>query len=203
VSHSSSLLYLSLMKDRLNKIRPYFRLLSTFVFILCIYLILEISGFRSQLTVENIRPLFEDNFILGSLLFIGAFTLGNLAQVPGWIFLSASVFALGKVNGYLITTTAALVSACISFYLVRFIGQDGLRKITHPIALKLFKKLDQSPLKINIILRILFQTLPPLNYSLALSGVKFKHYFLGALIGLPLPILIMTLLIDQLLKVTT
>jgi uncharacterized membrane protein YdjX (TVP38/TMEM64 family) len=99
------------MKDRLNKIRPYFRLLSTFVFILCIYLNLEISGFRSQLTIEIIRLIFEDNFILGSLLFIDAFTLGNLAQLPGCLFLVASVFALGKVNGYLVTTAASLVSS--------------------------------------------------------------------------------------------
>ena len=33
-----------------------------------------------------------------------------------------------------------------------------------------------------------FQTAPPLNYALALSGVRLRDYLVGTLIGLPLPI---------------
>ncbi|MFT6070387.1 MAG: putative membrane protein YdjX (TVP38/TMEM64 family) [Bacteriovoracaceae bacterium] len=123
-----------------------------------------------------------------------------MAGVPGGVFLGAAVYALGKTNGYLVTLTAGLISVSVSFFIVRLIGQDGLRKFEHPFALKLLSKLDDNPLKINITLRFLFQTLPPLNYTLALSGVKFKDYFMGALIGLPIPILIITLLIDQLIR---
>lgn len=39
-------------------------------------------------------------------------------------------------------------------------------------------------------LRLLFQTVPALNYALALSGIRFADYFLGTLLGLPLPILL-------------
>jgi len=43
---------------------------------------------------------------------------------------------------------------------------------------------------------MLLQTLPALNDALALSGVKFRHYLLGTLIGLPLPILLYTVFVD-------
>lgn len=46
------------------------------------------------------------------------------------------------------------------------------------------------------LLRMLLQTLPALNDALALSGVKFRHYLLGTLIGLPLPILLYTVFVD-------
>jgi uncharacterized membrane protein YdjX (TVP38/TMEM64 family) len=49
-----------------------------------------------------------------------------------------------------------------------------------------------------VILRTVFQTLPTLNYALALSGMRLRDYFLGTLIGLPLPIAVYCLFFDYL-----
>ena len=45
---------------------------------------------------------------------------------------------------------------------------------------------------------MLFQTLPALNYALAMSGVKFRDYLIGTLLGLPLPIFLYCLFFDYL-----
>jgi uncharacterized membrane protein YdjX (TVP38/TMEM64 family) len=45
---------------------------------------------------------------------------------------------------------------------------------------------------------MLFQTLPALNYALALSGVRFRTYAAGTLLGLPLPIMAYCLFFDYL-----
>ena len=37
---------------------------------------------------------------------------------------------------------------------------------------------------------MVFQTVPPLNYALALARLMFHHYILGTLLGLQLPIFI-------------
>ncbi|MNW10228.1 hypothetical protein D3C71_2074000 [compost metagenome] len=50
-------------------------------------------------------------------------------------------------------------------------------------------------------LRVLFQTVPALNYALSLSGVRFRHYLIGTLLGLPLPIALYCLFFDYLGKV--
>ena len=42
---------------------------------------------------------------------------------------------------------------------------------------------------------MLLQTLPALNDALAPSGMKSRHYLLGTLIGLPLPILLYTVFV--------
>lgn len=52
------------------------------------------------------------------------------------------------------------------------------------------------------VLRLVFQTAPALNYTLALSGISFREYMIGSLIGLPLPIFIYILFFDQLLALS-
>ncbi len=188
------------MNSLIYRFKPYLRLVSCLLFFIILTLTLELSGLRSEFTISKIQLLFEKNILMASLIFISAFTIGSMSGVPGGVFLAAAVYGLGTTKGYFLTLTAAFISISISFFVVRLIGQDGLRKFEHPFALKLLNKLDEEPLKINIVLRFLFQTLPPLNYTLALSGVKFKDYFLGALIGLPIPILIIALLIDKIIS---
>ena len=53
---------------------------------------------------------------------------------------------------------------------------------------RLLAGLDAHPVKSVALLRVLLQTLPALNYTLALSGLKFRNYLIGTLIGLPLAI---------------
>ena len=51
------------------------------------------------------------------------------------------------------------------------------------------------------VLRMLFQTMPALNYTLALSGVRLRHYMIGTLLGLPLPLLVYCLFFDRIARV--
>ena len=48
-----------------------------------------------------------------------------------------------------------------------------------------------------VFVRMLFQTLPALNYTLAMSGVRFRTYLAGTLLGLPLPIAAYCLFFDE------
>jgi uncharacterized membrane protein YdjX (TVP38/TMEM64 family) len=48
------------------------------------------------------------------------------------------------------------------------------------------------------LLRTLFQTAPALNYALAMSGIEFRRYLAGTLIGLPLPIALYCIFFDVL-----
>ena len=59
-------------------------------------------------------------------------------------------------------------------------------------------RLDAQPIRSVVLLRVLFQTVPALNYALALSGIRFRQYLTGTLLGLPLPILLYCLFFDYL-----
>jgi uncharacterized membrane protein YdjX (TVP38/TMEM64 family) len=162
-------------------------------FLLVLWAGFRLSGLDSQFSAQFLHERFEAHKLEGLLLFTGLFALGNLVQIPGWIFLASAVAALGPFWGGMATYVAACVTCSSTFWIIRAVGADALREFKGRWSARLFAQLDAHPLRSVVALRLLFQTIPALNYALALSGVRFRHYLLGTLLGLPLPILLYTL----------
>lgn len=179
---------------------PYKRLLAVLLFLGLLLAVFEFSGLRDHFSLEFLRQRILDHRIGGLFIFVLVFALGNLIQIPGWVFLAAAVLALGRSWGGLATYIAASISCAVSFSIIRFIGGDALRQLDNRIATRLLGQLDARPVTSILLLRVLFQTLPALNYALALSGVRFRAYLLGTLLGLPLPIAVYCLFFDYLAK---
>ncbi len=167
---------------------PKKKLLYIVAFFVALYLMMEISGLRSQIAPGAIKEIFLRHTVLGLFFFCLAYSVGNLVYIPGWIFLVGAVLALGKEWGGMASFLAALCSASISFFLIRSVGGTALRSLNNKWADRVFSHLDQRPILSVAILRLLFQTLPAINYALALTDLRFRHYMIGTLIGLPLPI---------------
>ena len=167
---------------------PKKKLLFVTAFFVGLYLLVEMTGLRSQLSPDAIRALFVEHTLVGLVFFCVAFSVGNLLYVPGWVFLIGAVFALGKEWGGVATFIAGLCSSTVSFYIIRHLGGTALRSLNHPWANKIFAHLDERPILSVTFLRLLFQTLPALTYALALADIRFRHYFLGTALGLPIPI---------------
>lgn len=178
--------------------RPWRRLLVVGLFIGLLFAVFELSGLRGHLSLDYLHRQIEANRLLGLVLFALLFSLGNLIQVPGWIFLAAAVLALGKLWGGVATYVAASLSCVCTFLIIRLLGGDALRQLDHPLAIRILARLDGQPVLAVALLRVLFQTLPALNYALALSGVRFRNYLAGTMIGLPVPIAIYCLVFDSL-----
>nr|WP_298147709.1 VTT domain-containing protein [uncultured Pseudomonas sp.] len=174
------------------------RLLLVVAFLLGLFALFEALGIRAQFNLAALQALILMHPVLGLLLFTLLFALGNLIQIPGWVFLAAAVLALGRVYGGIATYVAACVSCLFTYFTIRLIGGDALRELDNPLAKRLLAGLDRHPLWSIVALRMLFQTVPALNYALALSGVRFRHYLLGTLLGLPLPIALYCLFFDYL-----
>lgn len=177
---------------------PWRELVLVAVFVAAIAIALRASGLQEEFTLRRLHEQFAAHMLQGSLVFIALFVLGNIAHVPGLVFLSAAVLALGAVWGAALTYVAAIVSCAVTFAIVRLMGRDALRRLRGRLVHRLFHRLDSRPVTSIAALRLLMQTLPTLNYALAMSGVRFRHYMLGTLLGLPLPILLLTLFLDQL-----
>lgn len=174
----------------------YQRLFAVALFAIALLGVLHVTGVRAHFDLNQLHQHFVDNMATGLLIYIALFALGNLAHVPGWIFLAAAVLAMGQVWGALVTYLAASISCVITFVLIRHMGGDALRGLGGKRVAWLFSQMDAHPIRSVALLRMLLQTLPALNYALALSGVKFRHYLLGTLIGLPIPILLYTVFVD-------
>ena len=103
--------------------------------------------------------------------------------------------------GGVVTYIAASVSCIVTFFTIRLLGGDALRQLDSKVAACLLSRLDAHPVASVMLLRVLFQKVPVLNYTLAVSGVRFSAYLTGTLLGLPLPIAAYCVFFDYLAKV--
>ena len=172
------------------------KLILSIAIVIMLFFLGKFSGLEDLFSLEALKVLITSNPVYSYPLFILFFCIGNILQIPGWIFLAAAIYTLGIFNGYLLTLAAALTSVVFGYYFIKFFGGSAIRRLDSNFVNKLLSKLDKYPIRTNILLRTCFQTAPQLNYSLALSGAKFKPYFFGACLGLPIPIYIYTLFID-------
>ena len=172
------------------------RLLGVLAFLTLLWIGFRLLGLDAHFETEAIRQQLSMHPVGGVLLFVALFALGNLLQLPDWVFLAAAVFALGPLWGGAMTYLAAVTSCAITFAVIRAIGSNALREFRHPWAVHLLQRLDASPVRSVAAVRLIFQTLPALNVALALSGVGFRSYLAGTLLGLPLPILVYCLFFE-------
>ncbi|HTN48221.1 MAG TPA: VTT domain-containing protein [Burkholderiaceae bacterium] len=178
--------------------RRYARLIAVAAFIFALWALSHFTQMQAHFTPQFVHDSFEAHPVIGVLIFVASFSIGNLIQVPGWVFLVAAVLTLGEWWGGALTYLAASVSCVVTFVLIRLIGGNALRTFEGRFARQLFARLDAHPIQSIGLLRVLFQTVPALNYALALSGVRFRSYLVGTLVGLPLPIAVYCVFLETL-----
>ena len=174
----------------LKVMRRHQRLLAVVAFIAVLALVFTLSGLRGHMNLAYVREQLQGHPVQGFLTFALLFVLGNLVQIPGWLFLAAAVLTLGQGWGWLVTYVAACISCAVTFVLIRWLGGDALRALPSRWVLKVLEQLDRRPVRSVLLARILFQTLPALNYALAMSGIRLRSYLLGTALGLILPLLV-------------
>jgi uncharacterized membrane protein YdjX (TVP38/TMEM64 family) len=179
-------------------VRRFQRLIAVVVFLVVLLLIFEFSGLRGNFNLAFMRGVIEQHRVGGLLLFTLLFSLGNLIQIPGWVFLAAAVLTLGRLWGGLVTYAAAVASCALTFLTIRALGGDALRQFRNRMAVRILAELDAHPIRSVALLRLLFQTAPALNYALSMSGIRFVGYLTGTLLGLPIPIALYCIFFDDL-----
>lgn len=176
----------------------YRRLIGVVLFLGMLLAVFEFSGLRGHFNLPYMRQVIEQHQVGGLLLFVLLFSLGNLIQIPGWVFLAAAVLTLGQMWGAVVTYIAAVVSCVLTFLTIRAVGGDALRQFKNRFAVRILTQLDARPVGSVVLLRLLFQTAPALNYALSMSGIRLRSYLTGTLLGLPVPIALYCIFFEEL-----
>lgn len=155
----------------------------------------RLPGTAEFMTRENIQGTMESLGALGVGFFLLVFVAGELLYIPGLLFVFVAVFVYGPVSGGVIAYVASVISVTVSFLIVRGVGGKALAELPFKFARKIMAGLDRRPVVTVIVLRILLVLSPPLNYTLALSSIRFRDYLVGSAIGLFFPVAGFTVLI--------
>src|SRR6202049_5370012 len=127
-------------------VRRYIRLLVCCVCLAVLLTVFEVSGLRDHFNLTFMRQVILQHQIGGLMLFLLLFSLGNLIQIPGWVFLAAAVLTLGRVGGGVVTYVAAVTSCAFTFVTIRALGGDALRLLKNRVAVRILRELDAHPL---------------------------------------------------------
>jgi uncharacterized membrane protein YdjX (TVP38/TMEM64 family) len=159
------------------------------VFLIGVYAIGRATGFTDELTVGGIRESMRVAGVGGFAVFVGVFCVGQLLYIPGFVFVMVSGLAYGPVWGSVASVIAATISVAVSFVIVRTIGGQPLKNlnIKRPFLQKPLDHLKERPIRSMIVIRVFLWAIPPVNYTLAMSGVTFRDYMIAAIIGMTPP----------------
>lgn len=171
-----------------KKKKPWVRLVVLALVLVALFGVGRATGLTEHLSRAEIRGLMERLGVAGFFVFLALFALGELVHVPGIVFVLAALLAYGRLLGGVAAYVGALVSVSIAFVFVRRVGGQSLATVEHPRIRKVLARLDAHPVATVAVLRLFLFLTPALNYVLAMTNVKYRHYLAGSALGLAVPI---------------
>jgi uncharacterized membrane protein YdjX (TVP38/TMEM64 family) len=141
-------------------------------------------------TKEDLRALVLGAGPWGLLIFTSLYCFGIFIYIPGVVFIAGAVLVYGYWLGILIGFVGGLIAISTAFIISRKVGGEPLVKVRSPKLRFLLSRLHQKPVLIMAVLRVFMQTSPALNTILALSGVRYRDYFAGAVVGMWVPVIV-------------
>jgi len=163
-----------------------------------IYLAADALDVFAYLDPEALAARIRDSGPLGVLVFVAAFCVGELVQVPGTVFFAVAVGVWGLPTGVLVAVVAAIVACTFAFAAVRVTGRWILQGRSLEALRRYVPYIESAPLRTTILLRLVMGASPPINWALALSAIGWRDFLLGTTIGMTPNVAIYVWLLDQL-----
>jgi uncharacterized membrane protein YdjX (TVP38/TMEM64 family) len=123
--------------------------------------------------------------IWAPLLFVLLHGTISVTPIPRTVFTVAAGVLFGSITGVLLAIAGTALAAGAAFWLARFVGAGFMQRYAHrPAVVWVRGRLDRSGLLAMVSLRLI-PAVPffLMNYSSALSGVRFAPYLFGTVLG--------------------
>ena len=154
------------------------------VILLGFYLLASYTGFLEELTVENVRETVSEAGLWGVFVYLVAYTLGLMIQIPGLVFVAAAIMVFGKFWGALLGFVGTVIAISINFVFIRSVGGRALDLIPGKFMKRVLDRLETNPIKTTVALRLIFWLAPPVTGALALSSIRYRDFIIGSALGM-------------------
>jgi uncharacterized membrane protein YdjX (TVP38/TMEM64 family) len=148
------------------------------------YTTYDLTGLFS---LDRITALVNSLGALGPMAFIGLCIAGVFLHMPEFVLIAVGGVLFGGVKGCIYGWIGALAGSTSTFLCVRYCMRDTVQKTLDGK----FKRLDaldsrlaEQGFQTVLMLRLVLFMAPPLNWLIALTRVKFSHYFAASAIGI-------------------
>ncbi len=173
-----------------QKKNPARLLITVALVILGFFLMLRFTSLGDYFTLTSIRNTVSTMGVWGMALFLALNIVGAILHVPGALFVVAAMLIYDTKTAVAISYAGAVLSTTGSFIFFRIIGGKSLHLLKSQFLHKILSKIHERPILTTIAIRSLGGLSPPINSTLALTSIKFRHYLAGSMIGLIGPVLL-------------
>ncbi|MFW5925253.1 MAG: TVP38/TMEM64 family protein [Myxococcota bacterium] len=163
-----------------------------------LFLVGHATGLTDDMDADRVRRWVLEAGAWGVLLFLVLFSVGELMHVPGLVFVAAATYLYDGAGAILVALFGAITSVTVSFVVVRTVGGQPLGRIRWKFIRRMLAHLDERPITVVFLLRLVLWLAPIVNYVLAMSRVRFREYLVGSALGLAIPITAIALLLERL-----
>ncbi len=153
----------------------------------CVYFV-KFSPWSAHISKDSLLSFFREiqSNWWGPIVFILVYGVGCVFAVPGSLLTPLGGAIFGVARGFIYNLIAANLGACLAFGMARFMGRDFIQSLMRG------KKIAQFDDRVRdhgfaTILRLRLIPLVPfngLNFGSGFSGVRFRDYFWGSVLGM-------------------
>jgi len=148
------------------------------------YLLFTTSGVADQLDPDALARRLRDAGPAGIALFLIAFSLGELTQVPATVFFVTAMGVYGLATGLVLAAVGASVACTFAFLVVRVTGRWVLETRSLEFFTHYAPYIETQPVRAVVFLRLIFGASPPVNWALALTPISIRDFLVGTVVGL-------------------
>jgi len=151
--------------------------------VLAVVLTVFYTDVSQYLSPERLRSYLAFSGQYAPLIFISAFIAGLFLRIPGFIFIILAAVVFGKLPAIIYSFIAIAAGASLTFFVARFFLRDTVSKMEIRGVKGLNEKIAERGFLTVLFLRLVFVLMPPLNWVLGITKVKYRDYLLGTLLG--------------------
>ncbi|MBN1794818.1 MAG: TVP38/TMEM64 family protein [Candidatus Omnitrophica bacterium] len=165
---------------------PWVRLGSAVFFLGGIFAIVRIAEFDySHLDPDGIRDRILAFGLWAPVIYVVFYTLRPLVLFPAGVLSALGGVIFGRLWGTVYIIIGATLSALAEFFIARYFGRGAIARLLKGRAAAIDEAIERNGFKTVFLIRIIPNVAYDIqNYSLGLTRVTFRDYFLGTVIGI-------------------
>lgn len=160
-----------------------------------IFLILSITlvlspNVRSFLTHENIQDFLDDSGKIAPIVYIISYAVFIVLTLPGTLVTVVGATFFPLFEAFFLVLAGAMLGSSLSFGIGRLLGREAIESLLgkdSPWIERLsvwVERFEENGLMSVAYMRIAYVPFSILNYLAPLTGIKFRDFFFGTLIGI-------------------
>ena len=151
-------------------------------------------------TIDSVRLFVTPFGVLGPVVFAVAGCLAITVNIPTVIVICFAVLLFGGVGGAVVSAASLYMATTLIYFVAQLLGRDFVNWAFGERLGKIQDRLHTEGLMTVVYVRLLFFMLPPVNWLLSLTTVRYKELFLGTLLGTAPMIVLCAWLSDRLIE---